>query len=85
MGTRRRCGRRIGFRGLVAGVTADRGRSWRRVVIADLVPFTSQLGDGFGGADTRADLLLQIGDDERMQRLEGLRRTAVAAPRPTTS
>jgi hypothetical protein len=43
---------------------------------------TSQLDDGFGRADTRADLLLQIGDDERMQRLEGLRRTAVAAPRP---
>jgi hypothetical protein len=55
------------------------------VVIPDLVPLTSQLGDGFGRADTRADLVLQIGDDERRQKIERLCRTAVASCRPTTS
>jgi hypothetical protein len=59
------------------------GRSWRRVVIPDLVPFMSQLGDGFGGADTRTDLLLHA----TTSACRGSRayRTAVAAPRLTTS
>jgi hypothetical protein len=59
------------FRELVASVTTDRGRSWRRVAIPELVPFTLQLGDGFGRADTLADGLLRIGVDEGMQKLGG--------------
>jgi hypothetical protein len=39
----------------------------------DQMPFRSQLGDVFGHVDTLADLLRQIGHDERTHKLESLR------------
>jgi Alternative oxidase len=45
----------------------------------DRVRFASHLGDVFDHVDTLADLLRQIGHDERVHKLESLREAALAA------
>jgi ubiquinol oxidase len=50
--------------------------------VLDRAPFTSQLSEVFGHVHTIADVLHQIGHDERVHKIESLRE---AARRSTTS